>query len=122
MLLIVDDNVNFISRIIGLLENVVAIKEISVVNNFNEAISFLEDADPDLVLLDINLPGKNGLELLKYIIQKKMQAQVIMLTNHAEDYYKLQCLELGATLFLDKSNDFGLLPGIIKNRISARVV
>ena len=114
MLLIVDDNVNFISRMIGLLENVVADKEICVANNFDEAISFFEDTDPDIILLDINMPGKNGMDLLKYINQKKMHAQVIMLTNHAEDYYRQQCFELGAKLFLDKSNDFALVPGIMK--------
>jgi CheY-like chemotaxis protein len=121
ILLIVDDNVNFISRMIGLLENVVADKEICVANNFDEAISFFEDTDPDIILLDINMPGKNGMDLLKYMKQKKMHAQVIMLTNHAEDYYKQQCLELGAKLFLDKSHDFGLVPGVIKKMFRTQV-
>lgn len=122
MLLIVDDNVNFISRMIGLLEKIVSASEIGVANNYNEAISFLEDVVPDIVLLDINMPGKNGMELLKMIRKKYKQTQVIMLTNHTEEYYKKQCLELGANKFLDKSNDFLLVPGIIRNMYRAKAV
>lgn len=39
---------------------------------------------------------------------------MIMITNHADTYYKEQCTELGAKYFLDKSNDFALVPGIVK--------
>ncbi len=114
VILIVDDNANFVDRMIGLLEDTDNIGYISVASNFDEARRLLVSEDPDVVLLDINLPGKNGIELLKLIRQNNSKSEVIMITNHADEYYRQQCKELGAKHFLDKSSDFGLVPGIVK--------
>lgn len=113
-ILIVDDNMNFVDRMISLLEDTENIGHINVGSNFDEARRLLATEEPDVVLLDINLPGKNGIELLKLIRQHQKLCEVIMITNHADDYYRQQCQDLGARHFLDKSNDFGLVPGIIK--------
>jgi DNA-binding NtrC family response regulator len=118
VILIVDDNMNFVDRMVGLLEEVGGLGEIHVAADFDEARRILAEEDPDIVLLDINLPGKNGIELLKLIKKNSAVCEVIMITNHADDYYRDQCYELGATHFLDKSNDFALVPGIIRQRVS----
>lgn len=111
--MIVDDNVNFIHRMTGLLEELDNIGSIHVATDYDGAIQLLGKQIPDFVLLDINLPGKNGIELLKAIKKRRWKSEVIMLTNHADDYYRQQCKELGAEHFLDKTNDFGLVAGII---------
>jgi DNA-binding NarL/FixJ family response regulator len=98
---------------IGLLHEVSSVGEIHTACDFDEARRLLSEEDPAVVLLDINLPGKNGIELLKMIKKNKSGCEVIMITNHADDYYRDQCHELGARYFLDKSNDFALVPGII---------
>ncbi len=113
VILIVDDNMNFVDRMIGLLEEVNNIRCINVASDYDEARRLLAQEDPDVVLLDINLPGKNGIDLLKLIKQNKNECEVIMITNHFDDYYRQQCHELGAKYFLDKSHDFSLVPGII---------
>jgi DNA-binding NarL/FixJ family response regulator len=113
-ILIVDDNLNFINRMTGLLDEVRIRKCISTATNFNEAIQQLTVFDPHIVLLDIHMPGKNGIELLKYIRKKHRDAIVVMLTNHFENYYREQCIEQGARFFLDKSNDFLQVPEIVK--------
>ncbi len=114
IILIVDDNMNFVDRMISLLEDTDSIGYISVASNFDEARQLLVSENPDVVLLDINLPGKSGIELLKLIRYNNSKCKVVMITNHADNYYKQQCHELGANHFLDKSNDFCLVPGIIK--------
>ena len=113
IILIVDDNVNFIDRMISLLDASENIGYINVANNYDEASRSLITEKPDIVLLDINLPGKNGIELLRKIKESNWACQVVMITNHIDEYYREQCTELGATHFLDKSNDFGLVPVII---------
>jgi DNA-binding NarL/FixJ family response regulator len=114
-ILIVDDNMNFIKRVIRLLNDVENIGPIKVATNYDEAFTILNNEKPDLVLLDINLKGKSGIELLSRIRQMMMICKVIMVSNHADEYYKKQCKELGADYFLDKSIDFNQLPGIIEN-------
>jgi DNA-binding NarL/FixJ family response regulator len=113
VILIVDDNANFVDRMIGLLEEVENTRYIAVASNYDEARRLLAIENPDVVLLDINLPGKNGIEILKLIRQNNSACEVIMLSNHTDDYYRQQCRELGARHFLDKSSDFGLVPQLI---------
>lgn len=110
----VDDNLNFVDRMISLLREEKSIGQIDVASGYEEARQLLKDKEPDFVLLDINLPGKNGIEFLKLIKAIDRKCEVIMITNHADDYYRQQCRELGAKYFLDKSNDFALVPGIIR--------
>lgn len=115
LILIVDDNMRFVERIICMLEELDNIGYINVATEYNQAIKFFEEEKPDLVLLDINLPGKSGIELLRRIKESRSKSEVIMVSNHADDYYRQQCRELGAKYFLDKSNDFGMVPEIIGN-------
>ena len=109
----VDDNMGFVERMKGLLDEISQIGYINVASDYNEASMYVSEDKPDIVLLDINLPGKNGIEILKRIRISGHQCKVIMLTNHADEYYRQQCKELGADFFLDKSNDFAKVPEII---------
>ena len=109
----VDDNMGFVERMKGLLDEISQIGYINVASDYNEASMYVSEDKPDIVLLDINLPGKNGIEILKKIRISGHQCKVIMLTNHADEYYRQQCKELGADFFLDKSNDFAKVPEII---------
>jgi DNA-binding NarL/FixJ family response regulator len=64
-------------------------------------------------LLDINLPDKSGIELLRKIKEDYKKTKVFMITNQANDYYKDMCKKLGADNFFDKSIDFNLIPDLI---------
>ena len=115
MILIVDDNMCFVERMIGLLEEVKNIGYINVASDYDEACRLLLSEPHDLVLLDINLPGKNGIEILKKVKSSGVATTVMMMTNHTEEYYRVLCRELGADYFLDKSNDFAKVPGIVSH-------
>jgi DNA-binding response OmpR family regulator len=117
MILIIDDNLNFADRMIEILEEVDHVGYISVAANYEEGYRLFFEERPKLVLLDINLPGKSGIELLKIFRQSAWACEVIMITNHSSDHYKLQCQELGAKYFLDKTNDFGLVAGIVSQHL-----
>src|SRR5690349_7970210 len=103
--LIVDDNMGFVDRMINLLEEINDVGHINVASDYDEAARLVGEENPGLVLLDINLPGKNGIQILKTIRKSGGNCKVIMITNHADEFYRQQCRELGADYFLDKSND-----------------
>ena len=113
IILIVDDNKFFIERMIGLLQEAEGIGYINVAHDYDEAYQCINQERPDLVLLDINLPGKNGIDLLREIKQSDLKCSVVMISNHDNEYYRQQCKQLGAEHFLDKSTDFGMVPMII---------
>ncbi len=112
-ILIVDDNLNFIKRMISILDDVKYPKNISVASDYNSALQQIESCRQHILLLDINMPGKSGIDLLRIIKEQLPAMEVIMLTNHAEAFYREQCKELGARFFLDKSNDFLQVPDIV---------
>jgi DNA-binding NarL/FixJ family response regulator len=113
IILLVDDNKFFIERMIGLLEEAEGIGYINVAYDYDQAYQCLKEERPDLVLLDINLPGKSGIDLLREIKQSGQKCSVIMISNHDNEYYRQLCKQLGADHFLDKSTDFGMVPSII---------
>jgi DNA-binding NarL/FixJ family response regulator len=65
---------------------------------------------PDVVILDIRMPGGNGIEVLREVKKMTPAPQVIMLTNFAYAQYRKKCKEAGADLFFDKSTEFAKLP------------
>jgi DNA-binding NarL/FixJ family response regulator len=65
-------------------------------------------------LLDIHLPDKSGLELLKLLKQRYPELDIVMLTNHTSGNYRETCERFGASHFLDKSSEFETIPSVIE--------
>ena len=68
--------------------------------NSQEAVRLLREQEFDLVLLDISLPDKNGIETLKLIKRDRPNLPVIMLTMHGEDEFGVRALKAGASGYL----------------------
>jgi CheY-like chemotaxis protein len=113
MILIVDDNKNYIDRLVTLLDEAGNTGSIITANDYNEAISLIAKEKPNIVLLDMNMPGKSGIEVLHYIKREGWDCKVIMITNHSNESYQKLCRDAGADHFLDKSRDFELIPSLI---------
>jgi DNA-binding NarL/FixJ family response regulator len=106
-----------IDRILGMLSELDNIKMVIHAANYAESIKMINNIQADIVLLDINLPDKSGIELLKEIKLIYPHLKVIMMTNHATDNYRKLCNHLGADYFFDKSYDFDKIPDAI-NKLS----
>ena len=115
-ILIVDDSEVLQKRLFSLLTTLTSATEKCIVtaSDYDSAILELNKKKPHVVLLDINLPGKSGLEILRVIKNTDKKIKVIMLTNSYSDYYKQICGFLGAEFFLDKSNHFETIPELLK--------
>jgi DNA-binding NarL/FixJ family response regulator len=111
--LIVDDSSIIIKRFTEILDDMDNIDTVLQASNYREGSQVLDYVTPDVVLLDINLPDKSGIELLRHIKARQINTRVIMITNHATEHYKKICAGLGAEHFFDKSNEFELIPDII---------
>ncbi|MBC7904637.1 MAG: response regulator [Gemmatimonadaceae bacterium] len=111
--LIVDDSAVIADRLKDLLSEMPNIQSIQIASNYEEAELEMIEKRPDIILLDINLPDKSGIDLLRMINTKKWPVKVIMITNQVNDYYKSLCKSLGATFFFDKSNEFDCIPEAI---------
>jgi DNA-binding NarL/FixJ family response regulator len=115
-ILIVDDNDSYVQRMKLMLNELDNVSFILSANNYEEAFCQLTRHAHDMVLLDINLPGKSGISLLKKIKERNWPCEVIMVSNFSADIYKEQCKKLGAMFFLDKTGEFDKLPMIIASQ------
>ena len=70
----------------------------------DEAVQKTRTWKPDLLILDISLPKKNGLDVLKIVRQELPQVRVLMLSNHPEKEYAIRCFRCGAHGYLKKES------------------
>ena len=92
----------------GLAELVCSDKELLMMENFDNAESAIEKLPalkPDIVVMDINLPGMSGIECIKIIKEKCPGTQFMMFTVYETDEKVLQALQAGATGYLLKRTE-----------------
>ncbi len=116
-ILLVDDSAVVSERLAGMLRETGVPLPLMQARHYGQAIDMMALQKPRIVVLDINLPGRNGLDLLRVIKTKYKGVIVIMLTNQADDYYRKITYRLGADYFLDKSNDFEELPVLLHSLV-----
>lgn len=102
---IVDDHA-LIRR--GLRDSLVDAGDICVVGeagDYGELRQLLRDTQFDVLLLDINLPGRSGLDVLHSLAEDAVKTRVLVLTMYPEDQYAIRALKAGAMGYLNKSAD-----------------
>jgi DNA-binding NarL/FixJ family response regulator len=112
--LIVDDSKIVCKGLQQMLINIADVEIVGQANNAPDAIQSISKSNPDVVILDIRLPGKSGIEVLKDIRDKKLPIRVIMLTNYPYPQYRKKCEELGADYFFDKVTEIEEIPKVIE--------
>ena len=111
--LVVDDSNLIRSRLIRIFS---AEGNVDVIGSTgDEDLDLLESFNPDLVVLDIKLNNRSGVDILRSIKTTKPGTIVAMLTNYYDQYYFNRCKELGADYFFDKSMDFEKLADLIND-------
>lgn len=102
-IVLVDDEIHirYLVRSIIRTEGYVVVGE---ANNGEDAIAVYRKCQPDLILMDINLPLKTGDEVLTEILKEFPDAKVVMLTMVADIGTVKRCLEIGAIDYILKSN------------------
>ncbi len=79
-----------------------------------DALSFLEGDLPDVMVLDLKMPGMGGMEVLEHVRKHYPSIQVIILTGHGSDNEKVEARRLGAFDYLQKPVDIGELMEIVR--------
>ena len=120
VILIVDDSELITEKMIGMLEEMKHVRIIFQAASYAEAAVLVQEIQPDLVLMDIVLREKTGMELLRSM-QETYGGSIltVILTNHTGRHYREACMKLGAHYFLDKSSEFCAIPELINGLFSA---
>ena len=110
---LVDDSLLVRERIANIISEIPGAKVIGEAGNSSEAIDVVRKAKPEVVILDIKMPGESGLQVLRKLKNEFEELRIIMLTNYSDSQYKAECLMHGADYFLSKSDEFDKLPEVI---------
>jgi two-component system response regulator DevR len=110
---LVDDAELVRKRLVDMLTEIEDVEIIGQTGDPEEAEAEIRRLSPDLVVLDIKLPGKNGIEVLRDIRKNVPTPLVIMLTNYPYAQYRRECTDAGADYFLHKATEFDKINEIL---------
>lgn len=77
--------------------------------NGNELMQLVRDRDWGVLILDISMPGRSGLDLIRMIKDEKPELPILVLSMHHEEQYAVRALQAGASGYLTKETDSEIL-------------
>jgi two-component system response regulator NreC len=102
-ILLVDDHAMFRAGIKALLDGEAGLEVVGEAGTGDEAVDRVRELKPDVVVMDLSMPGSNGLEATRRIAALGLKAKVVVLTAHGEEEYLVPVVDAGASGFLTKS-------------------
>ncbi|MFO7707903.1 MAG: response regulator [Desulfobacterales bacterium] len=110
--LLVDDEREFVQT----LSERLGMRDIGSAAAFDgeSALELVRDDEPEVMLLDLRMPGIDGIEVLKRVKAEHPQIEVVILTGHGTDVDRKQCLQMGAFAYLEKPVDIDVLSDTLK--------
>ena len=109
--LLVDDSTLIRVRLRRLIANIPRVEIVGEAADGAEGLAYIAATQPDLVILDLQMPGLDGLEMLRRLGTPR--PTVAVLTNYATPAYRRRALDLGADYVFDKSTEFNQLCDVV---------
>ena len=111
-LLLVDDEREFVQT----LSERLLIRDMgsAVAYDGESALDMVNEDEPEVMILDLKMPGIDGIEVLRQVKEKRPEIEVIILTGHGSENDRKTCMELGAFAYLQKPVDIELLSETLK--------
>jgi len=100
--IIADDHAIVRRGLLQILEHEADITVLGEASSAGELLGQLEAFDYDVLVLDISMPGRSGLDVLPEIRRRYSELAVLVLSVHSEDQFAIRCLKLGASGYLNK--------------------
>lgn len=110
---IAEDSLGIRERLIELIGEIDRASVVGVAETPADAISGILNTRPDLVVLDYQLLGGTGVEVMQAVLPKVPTMIFAVLSNHASPQYRRTCQKAGASWFFDKSTEFGRIKHVI---------
>ena len=118
-IIIADDSAMLRERVKSLLMDIKNVEIVGEAENGIIALRLIKETDPDLVILDIRMPGMNGIETLNAIKKSGRKTKVWILTNYPYPQYRERCMAEGADYFFDKNQDFQKISTMLTELVNA---
>jgi DNA-binding NarL/FixJ family response regulator len=117
---IVDDSAPIRARLAEMLSGMAEVRLVGDAGSARDAVAGILRTRPDSVLLDLNLMGQTGLDVLRAVRPHSPATVFVVLTNHSESQYRHACTAAGAAYFLDKSTELERVRDVLAEIAAAR--
>jgi two-component system, NarL family, nitrate/nitrite response regulator NarL len=114
-IILADDHPVFTGGLAGIIDNEPDMEVVTIVHNGTTLLQTLREEEADLIVLDINMPGINGMDLLVKIRQYYPSLKVVMLSTYAEPHLVEKAEKAGADGYVVKSSDIPELLGTLRS-------
>ena len=115
-----DDHRLFRDGLKRILEETADIMVVGEATDGPDALEKMRNGGWDVAVLDVNMPGMNGLEVLKRIMTDGAKHRVLMLSTYQEDEYAIRTIRAGASAYLTKNSPTDLLISVIRRLANGR--
>lgn len=112
--LIADDSKPVRERLVSTLSEIDDVNIVGQAENTIEAKILIKELNPDLLVLDIRMPGGTGMDIIEDIKKFNPKIKIIILTNYHFPQYKEKCLSTGADYFFSKSGEYEKMLDVIE--------
>jgi len=116
--LIADDSQLILDRLQEMLSDFKGAEVVAALKNGLDSLEHIRSLDPDLVIIDINMPKLTGLQVLEAIKKENSKAIFIILTFYASKYFREKAISLGADYFFSKADDFEKVSTVVRNLLA----
>jgi DNA-binding NarL/FixJ family response regulator len=119
--IIADDSYLILEWLQELLGEFGEVEIVAVLNNGTDTLSAVRTLKPDLAILDLKMPGLNGLQVIEEIRKDDAGVKIILMTFFAFDQYRHMAYKAGADYFFSKVDDFEEISKVIAELVSDNV-
>lgn len=110
---LVEDSAPIRDRLVELLSKIEDVRIVGAADSPRTAIEGIFATQPHCVVLDIQLVGGSGIEVLRAVAPRKPSIDFIVLTNHASPQYRRAYMDAGARWFFDKSGEINRIRDVL---------
>lgn len=113
--LLADDSDSVRKRLSALISDIRGIELVGETDNARDTLEAIYRHEPDILVLDIQMPGGNGIQILHALEESTVKPLVIMLTAFPYPSYQQKCLDAGAKFFFDKATEFEQVVEVLRD-------
>jgi two-component system response regulator EvgA len=104
-IVLVDDHPAMVLALRSVLEQDAALKVVGSAGNGGEGLKFCRELRPDLLILDIDIPGLNGLDVVRRIRATDLAVKILIVSGYSAELFAPRCQAAGANGYVSKSED-----------------
>jgi DNA-binding NarL/FixJ family response regulator len=110
---IVEDSPSIRSRLVEMIGEIDGVRVVGEAESPDAAVAGIRASRPDCVILDIQLTGGSGIDVLRAVHPGSPDIGFVVLTSNSAEQYRRACMQAGAGWFLDKSTEFSRLRNVV---------